>query len=479
MKKNNKFIIVGAGPSGLSSAYELLKVDSDVVLFEKSTDIGGLSRTIKHGNCSYDIGPHRFFTLNKEVEKLYLEILGDKKIEVNRLTRILYNNKLFLYPLSPFNTLVKLGLFNAILIFFSYINSLIKKIFFKSKPKNFEDWVISNFGKQLYKTFFKSYTEKIWGISCNKISSQWAAQRIKNLSFTSVLINPIKKRFSKKKIKSLVDRFYYPKYGAGFFYELLSKKIINNNGIINLNYELISINIENEKVKSVSFKKDNEIYSFSADYYIFSCPFTKIIEIINPKVPEEIIQASQKLKYRNHICVNLEIQGSMFKDNWLYVHDPNLHMARVSNYKNFSKNMSNSDDINPLTVEYFCFDNQALWKMSDKELVELGEKELRLSGLIGENNKVNSGFVVRSQNAYPVINDGYEKYVNILKNYLNKYKNIIPIGRSGMFKYNNQDHAIATGIYSARNLIDANTNIDIWKINSEGIYLEEDVIDES
>ena len=475
MKKSNKFTIIGGGPSGLAAAHELSTNNYEVTIYEKANIVGGLARTIEYKNCKYDIGPHRFYTLNKEVNNFYKNILGKDSINVKRLTRIFYDKKYFYYPLSPFNTLFNLGFIKALKILFSYFFSKIKSINRSYKISNFEDWVILNFGSELYKTFFKSYTEKVWGIECKYISKDWAAQRIKNISFFNVFFDSIIKKLTNKKVKSLVDSFQYPKHGAGFFYKKLSNIIIENGGKIELSSELTKINHSNNKIKNIIIKTDNKELKIESDTYIFSNPFTEIVEKLNPKPPQIILESCSKLKYRHHIGVKLEIHGSIFQDNWIYVHDPRVKMARVSNYKNFSPYMSNSTNKNPVTVEYFCFENDKIWKLNDQEIISFAISELKLSGIINDNNSIENSFIVRSLNAYPVIAKDYEKHVLVVKNYLNHFSNLYPIGRSGMFKYNNQDHAIATGMYMARNLIDENFDIDIWNINSEGVYVEGEI----
>jgi len=477
MKKNikNHIIIIGAGPSGLSAAKEFIDNEISVSIIEKNNTVGGLARTIKYKNCSYDIGPHRFYTLNNEVNSFYNTFLDNDGLNVKRLTRIFYNNKYFLYPLSPINTLFLIGFIDAVKILFSYFNSLITYKIFKKKINNFEDWIIANFGKKLFITFFKSYTEKVWGIDCKNINKSWAAQRIKNLSFFSVIFNPIIKKFTKNKIKSLVDQFRYPKFGAGFFYEKLSNYLQTKGCSISLNSKLTKIHHLNNEIYKIDIENQNKRSEQTANNYFFSNPFTEIINLMDPPPPKKIIEASNRLRYRNHICVNLEIKGKLFPDNWIYVHDPKVKMARVSNYKNFSKYMSTSNNINPITVEYFAFKNEEIWKMKDHELVAFAINELLIANIINNTHLVSNSFIVRSANAYPVIEKGYEKYVNIIKEYFSNFSNLHPIGRSGMFKYNNQDHAIATGIYEARNVINKDNQVDIWSINSEGIYVESNV----
>ena len=257
----------------------------------------------------------------------------------------------------------------------------------------------------------------------------------------------------------------------------LKKKIDIDNNNFFFNHDLDVIYHDNFKVTSLSLKTNDELIKASSDFYFLSCPFTEIIHKLNPKPPERILDCCNKLKYRHHIGVKLEIHGPLFKDNWIYIHDPKVRMARISNYRNFSDKMSPNVNINPVTVEYFCYETDDLWNFNDDDLIQLAEKELRSCGLLNEKNIIKRGFVIRSPKAYPVIKMGYEILVEEIKNYLLKFTNLEIIGRSGMFKYNNQDHAIATGLYAARNVISGKNLIDIWKINSEGIYQEGQIKD--
>ena len=472
MKKKDEFVIIGAGPSGLAAAYELQKQNKKIDIFEKSKSLGGLARSIKFKKCIFDIGPHRFFTLNDEIDALYSKILGDQQIKVKRLTRIFYKKKFFLYPISIFNTLFNIGIFSSIMIVLSYLNSLLKKKIFKYKIKNFEDWIVMNFGRKLFLTFFKSYTEKVWGIDCKDISKDWAAQRIKNLNFFQAVFNALFSNFRKKTIKTLVDEFKYPKYGAGHFYKKIFSKTNLNSGKLNYKHELIRINHKNRYVHSVDFKVNNKIKRIHGKHFLLSSPFTEIFKFMSPSPPKRIMKMVENLNYRNHICVQLIVKGDMFKDNWIYVHDSSVKMARLANYNNFSKEMSYSKNVHPITVEYFVYEKDKLWNYSDLELKDFAEKELRKTGIFLKKNKILDFFIVKSKNAYPVIRKGNDKYVNVLKDYINSFSNLYPIGRSGMFKYNNQDHALATGIYTARNII-GEKKIDTWKINTDAVYSEE------
>lgn len=466
--KKNKIIIIGAGPSGLAAASELNKKNYTSTIFEKSNVVGGLARTVLLGNNLFDIGPHRFFTKNKEINKFFIYYAAKDLIKVKRLTRILYNGKLFNYPLSPFNTLFTLGIYNGIIIFCSYLSSL---LFFRKKVSSFEDWVIKNFGKKLYYTFFKTYTEKVWGISCKQIGSDWASQRIKGLNFTTIIFSFF---FKKIKAKSLVDEFYYLKFGAGNLYENIKKKILKRKNKIIFNHKVIKYNINNKNsnIKSIIIEnkqlKRKEIFG---DFFLSSAPITEAIKNFNIKLPNNIKKIVYNLKYRNHIGVKFVIKGKIFKDNWIYVHSPEVKVARISNYKNFSKHMGKNIDTNPITMEYFCNENDKFWNLQDYKIISIAKRELEFLKL-AKINQITDAYIIRSEKAYPVIEKGYQKKMNEIKNWLSQFKNFIPIGRTGMFKYNNQDHAILTGLIGARKICD-DVTLDPWLVNIDAEYHEE------
>lgn len=464
-----KAIIIGAGPAGLSAATELSKNKIKSIIVEKTNTVGGLARTIKLGKNLFDIGPHRFFTKNKEVNKFFKKYAHNDLIKVKRITRILYKNKFFNYPLSPINTFFSIGFFNGALIFGSYLSSL---FFYKKKIRSFEDWVVKNFGKRLYITFFKTYTEKVWGISCSKIGSDWASQRIKGLNFFSVIINIF---FKEKKTKSLIDEFYYLKFGAGNLYKNIKKKIlINKKNKILFNNKVISYNFCKDKLKIKSItvlNEKNRQKDIDGDYFLSSAPLTEVIKSFKIKKPTKINKIINSLKYRNHIGVKLVVKGKIFKDNWIYVHSPEVKVARISNYKNFSPHMSYGKNINPITMEYFCHEHSKIWKKDDSFIIELAKKEIKKLNLINK-SEITEAYVVRSEKAYPIIEKGYQKKIEILKSWLSKISNFTPIGRTGMFKYNNQDHAILTGLIGARKVA-INQNLDPWLVNIDAEYHEE------
>jgi len=468
MKKQKKIIIIGAGPSGLAAATELSKKKLKSTIFEKSNVVGGLARTVKLGNNLFDIGPHRFFTKNKQINKFFIYYAAKDLIKVKRLTRILYQNKLFNYPLSPVNTFFNLGIYNGIMIIFSYLSSL---LFFKKKISSFEDWVIKNFGKKLYYTFFKTYTEKVWGITCKKIGSDWASQRIKGLNFNSIVLNFF---FKTNKAKSLVDEFYYLKFGAGNLYENIKKKLLIKKNNIIFNQKVIKYNFDKKKnnIRSITIAdKKLKRKEVSGDFFLSSAPITEAIKAFGIKLPNNIKKIIYSLKYRNHIGVKFVIKGKIFEDNWIYVHTPEVKVARISNYKNFSKYMGENVDSNPITMEYFCNENDKFWNLSDQTIIKIAKNELEFLKL-AKIDQITDSYIIRSEKAYPVIEKGYQKKINEIKKWLSQIKNFVPIGRTGMFKYNNQDHAILTGLIGARKICDDDT-LDPWLVNIDAEYHEE------
>lgn len=471
MKTEADVLIIGGGPAGLSAAYELVKSDKKVVVLEKLSTVGGLARTIEHNKYLFDIGPHRFYTKNKEMQELFLDILGQDAIEVNRLTRILYKGKYFDYPLTPLNALFGLGVVESFLILFSYLFASIKRVILKNKVENFEDWVVDQFGYRLYSNFFKNYTEKVWGIECNKIGKDWASQRIKGLSLMSAIRYSLFPNSSKRP-KSLVDKFYYPKFGAGMLWEKLEDRVVGLGGVVEKNREVINISKSDKGYNVTSRDQKGKEYTFSCQQIFFSCALKDFFNLINLDIPKEVIDAGSNLQYRNHISVHLVINEKLFPDNWIYIHSPDLKLARVSDFSNFSEHMTYNENF-PLTLEYFCFEDDEVWNLSEEELIQLAFDEvLELNKKLSQGLVLVDSSVTRNRKAYPVIVKGYEKNIDLIRGWLETLPSISPIGRSGMFKYNNQDHAMATGIYAARTYLGLG-NFDPWLVNVDGEYIEE------
>ena len=461
-------VIIGAGPAGLTAAYELTDSDKKVIILEKKSQVGGLAETKVFGNYRYDIGPHRFFTKNKEVYELFLKMLGKDAVEVNRKTRILFKNSYFDYPLTPLNALFGLGIGESIVIGFSYIFARIKSYLKISKINNFEDWVVDRFGRKLFNNFFKNYTEKVWGIDCKDIGSDWAAQRIKGLSLSTAIKFALFPN-SKKRPKTLVDKFYYPRLGAGMLWEKFEDYVKEQGVEVAKNKKVTGVSNNGDNFKVTIEDNFGNQTSIDTKNIFFSNPLLEFIDIYDADVPESVINSAKSLNYRNHISVHVTIDKKLFDDNWIYIHSPNLDMARIADFTNFSDDMSEEGKY-PLTLEYFCFEEDEIWNQNNSDIIDFALKELR--NIFDEEFNVIHSEVSRNAKAYPVIKTGYQEYIDVIKNWLSGLHNITAIGRSGMFKYNNQDHAMATGLYAARTLL-GHGEFDPWEVNVDGEYHEE------
>jgi len=472
MNDTSKLIIVGAGPAGLAAALEATNNSTKTFVFEGSDRVGGLSRTMQFEDCLFDVGPHRFYTKNEEINALFDEIVGEDLIRVKRLTRIFYEGKYFNYPITPINALLGLGLFNSIAIFVSYAAARTKQILKPYKAKNFEEWTTNQFGSRLYNIFFKTYTEKVWGIPCTEISDQWASQRIKNLNLWEAVVRSV---FGsrKKVIKTLVDEFSYPQMGSGQFYSKMAEIIKSNGGQIKFNCPVKRIYHNNQNVEYITVKSvGNEEQRIRGEFFLCSAPLTEMLELLEPPPPLDVLEAARSLRYRDHIGVQLKMRGINFPDNWIYIHSPDVKMARLANYRNFSAKMAGGDDITPMTAEYFTFKGDSVSSLSDAELLDLAVQEICKMELATSDQFV-SGFVVRSEKAYPVIDQNSVLHIELIRSWISKFENLFPIGRSGMFKYNNQDHAIATGLLATRTVLGLG-KFDPWNVNIDAEYLEED-----
>jgi protoporphyrinogen oxidase len=473
MSPKKTIVITGGGPSGMAAALETVKHGSKAIVLERLDRVGGLARTVELGGSRYDIGPHRFFTMNEEVHRLFVDVGGSDIVRVPRLTRIYYREKYFDYPLTPVNALFGMGILNSAEILASYSISRVRRATGNVKVESFEDWIVDRFGRKLYETFFKTYTEKVWGIPCDQIGADWAAQRIKGLSLTTAVVNALFKP-KKKTIKTLVDEFMYPRLGAGMLYEKMRDRITAAGGDVRTRARVVRYLRDGRRITGLDVTSDggSGTERLGGDFYLSSAPLTEILEMMDPAPPPEVMQAVRGLRYRNHVGVKLEVETSQapFPDNWIYVHSPDVRMARIANYRNFSKEMGRGPQIHPLTVEYFCFPGDDVWNRSDAELVELAKRELAHMKLVRPET-VRQGFVIRSEKAYPVIERGFQEKIDVIKRWLDEMENFLPIGRSGMFKYNNQDHAMATGLLATRTALGLG-KYDPWLVNIDGEYHE-------
>jgi protoporphyrinogen oxidase len=468
---NDRTVIIGAGPAGLTAAWELTRNGrSAIVLEQDPTHVGGIARTVSYKGFRFDIGGHRFFSKNAEIEKLWSEILGDQMLERDRLSRIYYRGRFFKYPLETLNVLQNLGIGESIACMFSYATA---KVMPSGEIKSFEDWVVSAFGRRLYEIFFRSYTEKVWGIPCNEISADWAAQRIKDLSISSL----VKRAFTFRKktgaavIKTLIDRFRYPAHGPGEMWEVLTKKIEERGATVQMGESVVSIKRGSAGVISIGTTGPNGARSYAGKNFISTMAVRELVAALDPVASAEVVAAANSLKYRDFITVALIIdQADMFPDNWIYIHEPGVKVGRIQNFKNWSPAMVPDSRYTVLGLEYFCFDSDSMWSTPDADLIATGARELAQLGL-GDAAKVVDGTVVRQRAAYPVYDAHYRDAVEVVRGFIEReLPNLQLAGRNGMHKYNNQDHAMMTGLMAAWNIMGG--SYDLWRVNGDALYLE-------
>jgi protoporphyrinogen oxidase len=471
--------IIGAGPAGLTTAYCLTKENPSVLIIEKDPDyVGGISRTVKHGDYLFDIGGHRFFSKSKEVVKLWHEILPDDFIERPRLSRIFYAGKFYSYPLKAFEALINLGIFTSTFCVLSYLYA---RLFPVRDAKTFHQWVRNQFGEKLFQIFFKTYTEKVWGMSCDEISADWAAQRIKGLDLTTAVLNALKnslkiksanKKDSDKVVKTLIESFQYPRKGPGMMWEEAARKAKQQGARLLMGRNLSSLHYDAvKKIWSIAVEKaDGTIEHFTAHHVVSSAPVAELVTKLNPK-PISILHACQ-LRYRDFLTVALMVKKpDLFPDNWIYIHDPSVKAGRVQNFRSWSPYMV-PEGMSCLGLEYFCFENDRLWSLPDSELIALAKREVVKIGLVKEEDVVDA-CVVRQAKAYPVYDEGYKDNMATIRLDLEStYPTLHMVGRNGMHKYNNQDHAMMTGMLTAKNILAGQRIYDVWDVNEDAEYHE-------
>ena len=472
-----RVVIVGGGPAGLTAAFELCKAGVASVVLEKDAVVGGLSRTVHYKGYHFDIGGHRFFTKVKAVEDMWHEVLPEGKLlRRPRLSRIYYNKKFFHYPLRAANTLFGLGIWNSFLIALSYGAA---RLFPEKNETTFEQWVTNRFGWRLYETFFKTYTEKVWGIPCSEIMAEWAAQRIKGLSLLSAVKNALIKPTSTNKkdvIKTLIDEFEYPERGPGMMWERVAEIIESKGAHLELGAPVVAIRWAPGRVTAVDVDLRGRREVIEGSDFITSMPIQELIEKMAPQPPADVLAAARDLHYRDFLTVALVVnRADVFPDNWIYIHDQDVKVGRIQNFKNWSPHMVPDHGKTCLGLEYFCFEGDGLWTMADDELIALGTRELQALGLVSSRD-VEDGAVVRMQKAYPVYDGGYGRALGVIRGFLGGLENLQLVGRNGMHKYNNQDHSMLTAMLAAKNLLGA--SYDLWKVNVDQEY-HEDVSDRS
>ncbi len=464
-------VVMGAGPAGLTAAWELAHRGAQVEVLEADPrEVGGIARTASYKGFRFDIGGHRFFTKSQEVEHLWHEILDDDDwLRVPRMSRIFYRGRFFNYPLKPLNALRGLGLLETVLCVLSYMWARARP----RKPEvSFEDWVRNRFGERLYRIFFKTYTEKVWGMPCKEISADWAAQRIKGLSLLGALKDALLPSKGGEVVKTLIDEFEYPKLGPGMMWETAAEKIKRLGASVHMAHRVTGVRHAGGRVEAVEAAGPHGPVEFGGTDFVSTLPIRDLVNMLEPPAPPEVQTAANALKYRDFLTVVLIVdRPDSFPDNWIYVHDPSVALGRVQNFRNWSPYMVPDESKTALGLEYFCLQDDALWSMEDAALVELGTKELASIGLC-KPDEIVDGTIVRMPKAYPVYDDAYRQNVALVRSYLDAtMKNLQLVGRNGMHKYNNQDHSMMTALFAARNILGA--DLDQWRVNTDAEYHEE------
>lgn len=468
-------IIIGAGPAGLSAAYRLAQARVPSVIVEKSPEhVGGISKTLRYKDCRFDLGGHRFFTKSKTVERFWEEVLGDQFLTRPRLSRIFYRGRFFKYPLSPFDVVRKLGLIETLRCMLSYLQVRISP---PKKIETFEDWVVAQFGRRLFAIFFKAYTEKVWGKPCSQISADWAAQRIKGLSLPALIKQTLRRTFTRKHskaIKTLIEEFRYPRLGPGQMWEAVAEKVTALDGQIKMGAEAVHLDWSRRPLKLTVKLATGGEETLDAEHVFSSMPLKALIDGLTPAPPAEVQAAAATLSYRSLLVVLLLLEsGELFPDNWIYIHDPEVKAGRIQNFRNWSPDMVPQPGIASIGVEYFCDEGDDFWRRQDGELIEQAVRELVKLGLIKE-SQFREGLVSRVPDAYPVYGPDYKAQLNIIRGFIStNIPQLQLIGRNGMHRYNNQDHAVMTGFLAAENVIAGNLRYDTALVNEDAEYLEE------
>ncbi|MEH3100370.1 NAD(P)/FAD-dependent oxidoreductase [Sphingomonas adhaesiva] len=473
--------IVGAGPAGLTAGYLLTRAGYSVAIIEKDAHyVGGISRTVEHNGFRFDIGGHRFFSRSREVVDLWNEILPDDFIERPRMSRIYYEGKFYSYPLRAFEALGNLGIVRSTLCMASFAKA---RMFPKRDIRSFEDWTVNAFGRKLFSIFFKTYTEKVWGMPCDEMSADWAAQRIKGLSLWGAVVDGLKRSLGLNKrpndgmqTKTLLETFRYPRLGPGMMWDAARDRIVERGGQVLMGHALrqLTFNAATQRwtVAATHGGATATIpVTINAAHVISSAPMRELASRLHP-LPATLPEAAN-LKYRDFLTVALMIRSpDLFPDNWIYIHDPKVQVGRIQNFRSWSPEMVPDPAIACVGLEYFCFEGDGLWASSDDELVALATAEMAALGLC-DPRQVEGGVVVRQEKAYPVYDEDYAQNVDMLRREIeDRFPTLHCVGRNGMHRYNNQDHAMMTAMLTVRNIQAGARVYDVWAVNEDAEYHE-------
>jgi protoporphyrinogen oxidase len=462
-------VVIGAGPAGLTAALQLAQAGIPVLVVEASQRVGGLAQTIDYKGFRFDIGGHRFFTKVPAVRDLWRSMLGPDFLQRPRLSRIFFEGKYFDYPLKPIEALLNLGLCRSIVILLSYLWVKIRPV---HPEMSFEDWVTNRFGRRLYRIFFETYTEKVWGVPCRTISARWGAQRIQGLSLRTAVTNMVVPWLNRpsSQVKSLINEFEYPRLGPGMMWEAFAARIEQLGGSVLLNARVTALLHDDRAVHAVEIEHNDGRFRQAASNVVSSMALTHLVKSLGSAVPSGVQQAAQGLKYRDFITVAVVVDHPyVFPDNWIYVHDPAVKVGRIQNFKNWSPDMVPDPSKTCLGMEYFCTAGDDIWSRSNDQLVELAKTELGVIGLV-DPGLVIDGCVVRVPRAYPIYDEDHGESLSAIRGYVGGFRNLQTIGRNGTHTYNNQDHSMVMGMLAVRNLF--GEEHDLWAIDRPDEYLE-------
>jgi protoporphyrinogen oxidase len=462
--------VIGAGPAGITCAYELAKRGTAVDVYEADSAPGGMAKSIELWDQKVDLGPHRFFSKDPRVNRLWAEVAGDDYEMVERLTRIFYKQRFFYYPLKPFNALKNLGPVEAAACLLSYAKEKVRPT---PQDDSFESWVTSRFGRRLFSIFFKTYTEKLWGIPCSELDADFAAQRIKKLSLYEAVKNALLGNRGNEH-KTLVDAFAYPHGGSGAIYERMARGVEERGGRVRYGAPIRRIAMENGRAAGVE-TMDGAMRAY--DRVVSTMPFTDLVRGLGT-APDAVLEQVDRLRFRNTVLVYLLVQGSgLFRDNWLYVHAADLQMGRMTNFRNWVPHLYGDQEDTILALEYWCYDKDAMWRASDDELAAMARREAEATGLL-EGRPVLRAHAVRIPRSYPVYDRGYGRRVREVEQWLDTVQGLTVIGRGGAFKYNNQDHSMLMGLLAAENIAEG-AGHNLWAINTDYEYHEDSALEKT
>ena len=463
--RGEPFAVLGAGPAGLTAGYVLARSARPVVVLEAGDQVGGLARTVVRDGYRFDLGGHRFFTKSDEVQRLWQQVLGDELLVRERLSRIYWRGRFIDYPLRLTDVVRKVGTVELARCASSYVLALVRRGR-RRTPDTFEDWVCDRFGRRLFELFFKSYTEKVWGVPTSELSADWAAQRIRALSFSRVVRAAL--LHDGGDMRSLIEQFHYPRHGPGQMWEAMAAEIVGGGGQVRLGSRVTRIELEGDRVRAVHAAGER----VAVGDVVSSLALRDVVALADPPPPAVVREAAAGLRYRDFLTVAIVVRGEdLFPDNWIYIHDPDVRVGRIQNFRAWSEAMVPDPDRTCVGLEYFCFEGDDLWNASDDELVARATRELDAIGLAPA-DRVEAGHVVRVPKAYPIYDADYDERVATIRGWLEQISNFQQIGRNGLHRYNNSDHSMLTALRAVENACSGAAH-DLWAVNADEEYHEE------